>query len=151
MKLAGVAVAAIVAVSGSSLFSPPVVAHHGTAPSYDMEHPWTTKATVRAFHYVNPHPWLEFDRVNDKGEVEHWIGEMATNPTFLLREGWTKSRSIEALKPGTVVALSLATARVGGFKAVVLTIQTERGDVLLNAPLPVAPLQDGGRGGRGNQ
>ncbi len=150
MRLTRVAAAAIVAVSVSLLLVPPIVAHHGSAPSYDIEHPWTTKATVTAFHYVNPHPWLEFDHVNDKGQVEHWIGEMATNPTFMLREGWTKSRSIEALKPGTVVVLSLATARVGGFSAILLRIQTEKGDVLVNAPLQGAGQRDG-RGGRGNQ
>src|SRR5690349_10968665 len=72
-------------------------AHHGSGISYDMEHLWTTKATVTEFKYANPHPWLEFDRVNEKGEKEHWVAELITNPTFLLRAGWTKSRSLEAL------------------------------------------------------
>jgi hypothetical protein len=88
----------------------PLMAHHGTAPSYDLERSWTTKATVTEFQYKNPHPWLEFDRVNDEGETEHWTAELITNPTFLLRAGWTKDRSLEALKPGTVVELELSTA-----------------------------------------
>src|SRR5437764_5463358 len=94
----------------------PTLAHHGSGISYDMEHLWTTKATVVEFKYANPHPWLVFDRMNDKGEVEHWTAELVTKPTFLLRAGWTKTRSMEAMKPGAVVELRLGTSKAGGFK-----------------------------------
>jgi len=115
-----------------------------------MEHLWTTKATVTEFKYANPHPWLEFDRVNDKGEKEHWTAELITNPTFLLRAGWTKARSLEALKPGTVVELTLGTARVGGLNGCIRTIRSETGELLVNSggaggDAPVAPT---GRGGQ---
>jgi len=125
-------------------------AHHGSGISYDMEHLWTTKATVTEFKYANPHPWLEFDRVNDKGEKEHWTAELITNPTFLLRAGWTKARSLEALKPGTVVELTLGTARVGGLNGCIRTIRSETGELLVNSggaggDAPVAPA---GRGGQ---
>ena len=121
-----------------------------------MEHIWTTKATVTAFHYANPHPWLEFDRVNDKGVVEHWTAELITNPTFLLRAGWTKSRSLEALKPGTVVELSLGTARVGGLNGCIRTIRNEKGELIVNSggaggDFPPAPGQGNGRGARGGR
>ena len=128
----------------------PMFAHHGSGISYDMEHLWTTKATVTEFKYANPHPWLEFDRVNDKGEKEHWTAELITNPTFLLRAGWTKARSLEALKPGTVVELTLGTARVGGLNGCIRTIRSETGELLVNSggaggDAPVAPT---GRGGQ---
>lgn len=155
MRLNRAAVAVVVAMIGSLLLSPPIMAHHGSSISYDMEHIWTTKATVTEFHYANPHPWLEFDRVNDKGEVEHWTAELVTNPTFLLRAGWTKSRSVEAMKPGTVVELSLGTARVGGTNGCIRTIRNEKGELIVNsgglggdAPLPG---EGNGRGGRGAQ
>ena len=121
-------------------FSTQLTAHHGSAISYDMDHPWTTKATVTEFKYANPHPWLSFERVNDKGQTEQWKAELVTNPTFLLRAGWTKSRSIEALKPGTVVELTLATSRVGGFVGCIRTIKNEMGDFIVNS---------GGAGGDG--
>jgi hypothetical protein len=155
MRLNRVAAAAVVAMVGSLVLSQPIMAHHGSAISYDMEHIWTTKATVTEFHYANPHPWLEFDRVNDKGEVEHWTAELVTNPTFLLRAGWTRSRSIEAMKAGAVVELSLGTARVGGFNGCIRTIRNEKGELIVNsgglggdAPLPA---EGNGRGGRGAQ
>jgi hypothetical protein len=114
----------------------PVSAHHGSGISYDMEHLWNTKATVVEFHYANPHPWLVFDRTNDKGEVEHWTAELVTNPTFLLRAGWTKTRSEEALKPGTLVELTLGTSKVGGFNGCIRDIKNEKGE----------PIVDSGRG-----
>src|SRR5438874_12369125 len=75
-------------------------AHHGTQISYDMEHPWTTKAVMTGFVYANPHPTGSFDRTDEKGKVEHWKFEIGTNPSFMIRAGWTKTRSMEAMKPG---------------------------------------------------
>lgn len=118
----------------------PLLAHHGTGISYDLQNQWTTKATITEFQYKNPHPWLEFDRVNEKGETEHWTAELITNPTFLLRAGWGKARSVEALEPGTVVELGLATAYAGGFSAVVLEIRNDKGEPILGT---------GGRPGAG--
>jgi hypothetical protein len=79
--------ALLTAVFGSIVLLTRVSAHYGSGISYDMEHLWKTKATVVEFKYANPHPWLVFDRTNDKGEVEHWTAELVTNPTFLLRAG----------------------------------------------------------------
>lgn len=150
MKFAQLSLA--LAVSGILLSSSTLMAHHGSGISYDMEHLWTTKAVVTEFKYANPHPWIEFDRVNEKGEKEHWVAELITNPTFLLRAGWTKARSLEALKPGTVVLLTLGTSRVGGFNGCIRTIQNEQGEYLVSSggaggDAPVAPGQAPLRGG----
>jgi hypothetical protein len=113
--------------------STPALAHHGSNISYDMDHLWTTRATIVEFKYKNPHPWLTFTRVNDKGETETWTAELVTNPTFLLRAGWTQSRTLDAMKPGTIVELTLGTARVGGFNGCVRTIKNERGELIVNS------------------
>ena len=136
--LCAVTSAAVLAAPASAL------AHHGSNISYDMEHLWTTKATVVEFKYKNPHPWLTFTRVNEKGETETWTAELVTNPTFLLRAGWTQSRTLAAMKPGTVVELTLGTARVGGFNGCVRTIKNEQGELIVNSggaggDAPVAP------------
>jgi hypothetical protein len=49
----------------------------------------TFNATVTKFLFVNPHCQIYFDVKNDKGEVEHWQGEL-TAPNKLARAGWTK-------------------------------------------------------------
>ena len=141
----------------ASILAPaPVVAHHGSNISYDMENLWTTKATVVEFKYANPHPWLTFTRVNEKGQTENWTAELVTNPTFLLRAGWTRTRSVEALKAGTVVELTLGTARVGGFNGCIRTIRNDKGELIVNsggfggdAPLPgTGPARGRGAGGQ---
>jgi hypothetical protein len=128
----GLKPALLAAVLGSIALVAPVSAHHGSGISYDMDHLWKTKATVVEFKYANPHPWLVFDRTNDKGEIEHWTAELVTNPTFLLRAGWTKTRSEEALKPGTMVELTLGTSKVGGFNGCIRDIRNEKGELILD-------------------
>lgn len=137
-----------------TLSAAPVAGHHGSNISYDMENLWTTKATIVDFKYANPHPWLTFTRVNDKGQTEEWTAELVTNPSFLVRAGWTKSRSEAALQPGAVVELTLGTARVGGFNGCIRTIRNEKGELIVNSggrggDAPVAPGGGPAGGGRG--
>jgi len=103
-------------------------AHHGSGIAYDTGHLWTTWATVTEFNYLNPHPSMTFDRTTKDGKVEHWTSELLTNPSALVRAGWTKSRSIEALKPGTKVKLYIGTSRAGGLDGIVMKIENEKGE-----------------------
>jgi len=115
-------------VSGLLLSGGAALAHHGSAISYDTAHLWTTWATVTEFNYLNPHPSMKFDRTVKGGDVEHWDSELLTNPSALARAGWTKSRSVEALKPGTRVKLYIGTSRVGGLDGIVMKIENEKGE-----------------------
>ena len=117
--------------AGLFLVSALVWAHHGTGTSYDTEHVWTTWATVVEFRYLNPHPSLRFERTDNNGKVEEWEAEAGDNPSQLARAGWTKSRCMEALKPGTRVKLYLSTARAGGHLAVVEKFENEKGEGIL--------------------
>ena len=108
--------------------SPMTSAHHGSAISYDTTHLWTTWATVTQFSYQNPHPTMTFDRMTKDGMVEHWVSELLTNPSVLARAGWTKGRSIEALKPGTRVKLYVGTSRAGGHSGIVMKIENDKGE-----------------------
>ena len=78
-----------------------VGAHHGTLINYDRDKQWTSKAVVTEFHYVNPHAQIFFDVKDAKGKVTHYSGELLPNPAQLVRNGWTKKRSAEALQAGT--------------------------------------------------
>src|SRR6266550_7551247 len=116
------AAAALLVASGAAL------AHHGSAISYDTTHLWSTWATVTSFSYQNPHPTMTFDRTTKDGMVEHWVAEMLTNPSVLARAGWTRSKSVEALKAGTKVKLYIGTSRAGGFSGIVMKIENEKGE-----------------------
>lgn len=113
------------------LLSTPVAAHHGSAISYDTTNLWTTWATVTEFSYQNPHPTMKFDRTTKDGKVEHWVSELLTNPSVLVRAGWTRARSNEALKAGTRVKLYLGTSRAGGHSGIVMKIENERGESIV--------------------
>jgi hypothetical protein len=88
--------------------SAPMFAHHGTA-AYDTKNPITVKGTITDFQFVNPHVQLYFDIKNDKGEIEHWQGEL-TAPNKLARAGWTK----RTLKPGDQITATGSAGKNGG-------------------------------------
>ncbi len=123
--------AVVAALAALLLMSAPMFAHHGSGISYDLTKPWTTKATIVDFKYINPHPLVLFDRVNEKGEVEHWHSEIITNPSNMIRNGWGKTKSEEALKPGTKVTLTVCTAKAGGQAAVITKITNEAGEEII--------------------
>jgi Family of unknown function (DUF6152) len=124
------------------LVSTPVAAHHGSAISYDTTNLWTTWATVTEFAYQNPHPTMKFDRTTKDGKVEHWVSELLTNPSVLVRAGWTRTRSNEALKPGTRVKLYLGTSRAGGHSGIVMKIENEKGETIVGDRAGVKAVAD---------
>ena len=106
-------------------------AHHGTLINYDRTKQFTAKAVVTEFKYVNPHAQLYFDVTDDKGTVTHWSGELLANPSQLIRNGWTRKRSVEALQAGARIVVTVAPARAGGEAGLVLKIENEKGEELL--------------------
>jgi hypothetical protein len=106
-------------------------AHHGTAISYDKTRQFVTKAVVTEFRYANPHPSIFFDVTDEKGNVVHWVSEMQTNISYLVRAGWTKKRSEEAMKPGAKVTLTIQPSTAGGPSGLVMKIEDEKGQELV--------------------
>jgi len=115
-------------VAGLLIVSSSAWAHHGSSISYNTAELWTTWATITEFNYMNPHTTMRFDRTTSDGEVEHWVSELLTNPAMLARAGWTRSRTEEALEPGSRVKLYISTARAGGFSGIVMILEDENGD-----------------------
>jgi hypothetical protein len=125
-EFAKVGAVVIVVLASTSL-----LAHHGTLVAYDRSKQWTAKAVVTEFHYVNPHVQLFFDTTDAKGKVIHWSGELLPNPAQLIRAGWTRKRSVEALQAGTNITVTAAPARAGGQVVLVLRVVDEKGEELL--------------------
>jgi hypothetical protein len=114
----------------------PAIAHHGTLISYDRDQQWTRDVVITQFHYANPHPQLFFDVTDDSGNVVHWAGEMLPNPAGLLRVGWTKARSLEALAPGKRMRITIAPARAGGLVGLVMKITDLEGTEVVSDSVP---------------
>ena len=47
-------------------------AHHAIAAVYDTTQPVTLEGVVTAFHYVNPHPFVEIQVTAADGRSEPW-------------------------------------------------------------------------------
>jgi hypothetical protein len=100
--------AAIFLVSACLLsVSVPLFAHHGNA-AYATGTKITVKGTVTEWIWANPHCWLKFDAMDDKGEVQHWIVE-ASNPPDMTRQGWAKT----SFKPGDEVVVTMMLPKNG--------------------------------------
>jgi hypothetical protein len=125
----------------------PAIAHHGTLVSYDRDQQWTREAVVTRFNYANPHPQIFFDVADDAGNVVHWSGELLPNPAGLLRVGWTKARSLQALAAGNKINITIAPARAGGVVGLVLRIRSLDGADLVSdsVPYPEAPASPASR------
>jgi hypothetical protein len=88
----------------------PILAHHGSASSYDMRagKEVAMVGTVTRFAWENPHVFIIFDVNDGKGNITHWAAE--THPPYvLLKDGWTKN----ILKPGDEVAITVFPAKSG--------------------------------------
>ena len=91
---------------------------------------WTTWGTIEEFDYINPHPAVKFSRTDKDGKVEHWGAEVSNNPSRLARIGWTKSRCLAALQPGTRVKFYVGTSLAGGYLGIVELMESEKGELL---------------------
>jgi hypothetical protein len=113
--------------------SAPAVAHHGTNISYDRSKPATLTGTVTEFRFANPHPQLFVDVKDDSGTITNWGCEIAANPYQLVLSGWTRQRSLNALKPGTAVTITIAPSRAGAPVGLALKILNQQGEEILAA------------------
>jgi hypothetical protein len=127
-------------IFGLLVVAVPVFAHHGTNISYDRSKMTTLKGVVTEFRFANPHPQLYIDVKDESGKVTNWGCEIAANPSQPSLSGWGKQRSINELKPGTAVTITIAPSRAGTNAALLMKVVNEKGEELL-----------AGGGGRGNQ
>lgn len=124
-------------VAAVAMFSGPVLAHHGTGSSYEMDKVVTVSGTVTEFVWSNPHSQLYFDVKDDKGNVVHWAGELQS-PTALLERGWTKT----SIKAGDQVTVTGHPSKAGAPVMVPETVKLANGKVFgRGAGAPAGPAQ----------
>ena len=109
---------ATAAVAALCLSVATVQAHHAIAGIYDGARPLTFNGVIAAFHFVNPHPFVEFDVPGDGGRPERWRGEM-DNRFELVGVGMTA----DTLRPGDRIVLTGSAARDGGRSVYVRSLE----------------------------
>ena len=118
-----------------SIFSSPVVAHHGGA-AYDADKRVTVKGTVTDWLWSNPHCILQLDATDDGGQVVHWVTE-TENPSTMIRSGWTK----DAFKVGDEISVILVPPKNGGRVGRIVEVTLPDGRKLLGKGFTVAPVK----------
>ena len=78
----------IFAVTAAILFDDAAFSHHG-ASAYDRNNRITLKASITEFKWTNPHVYILFDALDQKGNTDHWSCE-SINPGMLSKQGWTR-------------------------------------------------------------
>ena len=132
--------AAAIAAATLLTASLPATAHHGTNISYDRSKQFTAQATVTRFEYKNPHPELWADVKDPSGKTVNWGLELLPNPAQLIRNGWSRAKANEALKPGAAVVVTIAPSKAGGVVGLLLRVTTPQGEEVVTG--------GGGPGGR---
>ena len=100
-SLVAVAPVLVVALCGAG-----VQAHHAIAAGYDTAQPVTLEGVVTAFHYVNPHPFVEIQVTAADGRSEPWRLEFDN-----LRELAAVGMSADTFKVGEQVFVTGSRAR----------------------------------------
>jgi hypothetical protein len=100
--------ALVALMAGILVVCAPMFAHHGAA-AYDMTKPVILKdAVVTKYAWINPHPLIQVDYKDEKGNVQHWTTEMGSTPASELI-GWTRN----TLKRGDVITIYIWQSKTG--------------------------------------
>ena len=121
----------ITAIATVLLVSLSAFAHHGTGISYDSSKAWTRNAVVTEFKYLNPHPYIFLNVTDESGKVVNWGAEIAPNIAELVKNGWSKKRTEEALKPGTRLKVTIAPSFAGTTVGLLQRVYSEKGDEII--------------------
>lgn len=97
-------------LAGLLTASVPAFAHHAWR-GFDAENRATIKGTVTNFDWGNPHVWIYFDVMDDKGTVEKWSAG-GPSPSRMARTGWDK----DSLKPGDRIEATGIRANNGSYE-----------------------------------
>ena len=88
--------------------SSPALAHHGGGVEYFMDQtlgPVTGTVTLFSFNF--PHPYVQFDVKDAKGNVQKWSAVMQLTPTRLRARGWSQA----SIKPGDSLTVTYSPHR----------------------------------------
>jgi hypothetical protein len=83
-----------------ALLAATAVAHHSTAGIYKQDVVVELKGKVKEWRFINPHPNLKLEVVDDKGVVHEWdVSYGGSAVSHLKRRGY----SATTFKPGEVI------------------------------------------------
>jgi hypothetical protein len=121
--------AALAAAALLLVAAPPVLAHHGSAVSYDtqLSKVITMKGTITEVRWRNPHVFILYDVKDDNGNVVQWSAETSSPSSMVGEHGWTR----HTVNPGDVVTMTVFPSRAGTPAGLLYKVVAADGKILL--------------------
>ncbi len=113
----------------AAMLSIPVLAHHGSAVSYEtkLDKAVTMKGTVTAYVWRNPHVYIIYNVTDAGGKVVEWSAETSSPSTMIGNHGWTRT----TVKPGDELIFTLLPSKINTSAGILYKLVAPNGKVLL--------------------
>ena len=118
-----------VVLSAGVLAPVPLLAHHGSAVSYDIDIKKliTMKGTVKEWVWKNPHCFIIYEVKDADGKAVQWTAETSSTSSMTGEFGWSRN----TLKAGDEITVSVLPSRVGTPAGLLYKVVAADGKVLI--------------------
>lgn len=119
----------LLSLIGIALLSFPLLAHHGSAVSYEtkLDKAVTMKGVVTEFVWRNPHVYIIYNVKDANGKTVEWSAETSSPATMTGEHNW--SRTI--IKPGDEITFTLLPSKIATSAGILYKAVAADGRVLL--------------------
>ncbi len=120
------------AVAAAASVAGPLLAHHGSGVSYDVDIAklTTMTGTVTEWVWRNPHSFIMYDVKDAGGKVVKWTAETSSIQSMQGEHGWSRT----TLKSGDVITVTVFPSRAGTSAGLLYKVVAAGGKVLLEDP-----------------
>jgi len=111
------------------LLAAPVVAHHGSAISYEtqLEKAITMKGTVTEFVWKNPHCYILYNVKDASGKLVEWSAETSSPSSMTGEHGWSRT----TVKAGDELTFTVLPSKITSTAGLLYKLVAADGKVLL--------------------
>lgn len=111
------------------LVSLPVLAHHGSAISYEtkLDKAVTHTGVVTEFVWRNPHVYIIYNVKDASGKVVEWSAETSSPSSMTGEHNWTRT----TIKPGDVITFTLLPSKIASSAGILYKAVAADGRVIL--------------------
>jgi Family of unknown function (DUF6152) len=112
-----------------SLLSVPILAHHGSAISYEtqLEKAISMKGTVTEFDWKNPHCYILYNVKDANGKVVEWSAETSSPSSMTGEHGWSRT----TVKAGDELTFTVLPSKISTSAGLLYKLVAGDGKVLL--------------------
>jgi hypothetical protein len=107
----------------------PILAHHGSAISYEtqLEKAITMKGTVTEFVWKNPHCYILYNVKDSSGKMVEWSAETSSPSSMTGEHGWNRT----TVKAGDELTFTILPSKITSTAGLLYKLVAADGKVLL--------------------